>query len=146
MTARTAPAPTDPCWPRSDEDLYVAVTKAWCRTLTGEERRKWPLSPYVFGRSFARSVAESRVEGLQVASACARLARKHAGQQERGESFTLEPTPREALDWAAAWWYALDALDGLGVHYVELGGGTIEFVSISYRNDRPDVKGPSRNG
>lgn len=143
MTARTAPASTDPRWPRSDEELYVAVTKAWCRTLTREERRKWPLSPYVFGRGFARSVAESQVDSLQVASACARLARKHTGQQERGESLALEPTPQEALDWAAAWWYALDAPDGLGVHYVELGGGTLEFVSISYRNDRPDAEGPS---
>jgi hypothetical protein len=144
MTAHTESASNDPRWPRSDEDLYVAVTKAWCRTLTGGERRKWPLSPYVFGRGFVRSVAESRANGLQVALACARLARRHTGQRERGQSVTLEPAPRDALDWAAAWWYALDVPDGLGVHYVELGGGTIEFISVSYRNDRPDAEGPSR--
>lgn len=97
MTARTAPASTDPRRPRSDEELYAAVIKAWCRTLTREESRRWPLSPYVFGRGFVRSIARSRVDGLQVAWACARLARKHAGQQERGEPFALEPTPREAL-------------------------------------------------
>lgn len=121
--------------------MYVAVTRAWFRMLTHDERRKWPLSPYFFGRGFVRSIARSRVDGLQVALACARLARKHTGQQERGESFTLEATPRDALDWAAAWWYALEAPDGLGVHYIELGGGTLEFVSVSYRSDHPDAEG-----
>lgn len=108
--------------------------------FTHEERRKYPLAPYVFGRPFVRSITEAPV-GLKVASVCARIARRHTGQQERGESLTLEHPPHEALDWAAAWWYALDELDGLGVHYVELGGGTLEFVSISRRDDRLDAEG-----
>jgi hypothetical protein len=53
----------------------------------------------------------------------------------------LKHTPHEALDPAAAWWRALVGPDGLGVHYVELGGGTLEFLSVARRNDRPDAGG-----
>jgi hypothetical protein len=51
----------------------------------------------------------------------------------------LDHPPHEALDRAAAWWRALEGLDGLGVHYVELGGGTLEFLSVAHRNDRPSA-------
>lgn len=123
---------------QGEEDLYVAVTRAWCRMLSREERRKRPLGPYVFGCGFVRSVAVVPVDQLLVASVCARLACRYTWPRDVGESLPLERPPSEALDRAAAWWRAFERPDGLGLHYVELGGGTLEFLSVARRNDRPD--------
>ena len=126
-------------WPQSDEDMYLAVTRAWCRMLSREERRKRPLGPHVFGGGFARSVANAPIDGLLVASICAQLACRHMWQRGAGESLPLDRPPHEALDPAAAWWRALERSDGIGVHYAELGGGTLEFLSVARQNDRPDL-------
>ncbi len=40
--------------------------------------------------------------------------------------------------------YILEAPDAIGLHYVELGSDTLEFVSISRQNDGPDAEGSSR--
>jgi hypothetical protein len=122
--------------------MYVAVGLAWCRLLTREQRRKRPLGPFVLGRDFARSVADSRLDGLAVASVCARLACRHTWQRDAGEALPISAPPRDALDPAAAWWRPLGSLDGPGVHYVELGTGTVEFLTIAHRNDRPDLRLP----
>jgi hypothetical protein len=116
--------------------MHVAVTVAWFRTLSRDERRKRPLCPYVFGRGFASSLADAPLDGLLVAAVCARLACRHTWQRDEAESLPLERPPHEALDPAAAWWRALDGSSGLGVHYVELGGSTLEFLSIARRDDR----------
>jgi hypothetical protein len=60
--------------------------------------------------------------------------------RDGGELLPLDYPPREALDPAAAWWYAFEESDGLGVHYVELGGGTLEFLSVARRHDQPDFR------
>ena len=127
-------------WSGSDEDMYVAVARAWCRMFSREERRKYPLRPYVLGRGFAKSAADAPIDGLRVASVCARLACRHMHQRGRGESSSLKRLPHHALDPAVAWWCALDEPDGLGLHYVELGGGTLEFLSVAHRHDRPDTE------
>ena len=116
--------------------MYLVIASVWCRALTRTERRKHPLGPYVLGSGFAGSVAGALIDGLQVASVCARLACRHV--QDRGESLPLEHPPEDALDPATAWWCPVDEPDGLGVHYVELGGGTLEFLSVGYRADRPN--------
>lgn len=117
--------------------MYVAVTRAWTRTLSREERRKRPLCPYVFGRGFATSMARAAIDERLVASLCARLACQHRWQRYGGESLPLECPPHDALDPAAAWWRAFEGSGGLGVHYVELGGGTLEFLSVARQADRP---------
>ena|SRR6202035_5543668 len=132
-------APLDPDWPRSDEDMYLAVTTAWCRMFSRTERRKHPLRPYVLGRDFARSVAGVPVDGLYVATVCARLACRR--MQGRGVSWPLEHSPQEALDPAAAWWYGMEEPEGFGVHHAELGGGTLEFLLVAHRNERPNLEG-----
>ena len=126
--------------PLSDRDIYVAVTLAWYRLFAREERRRHPLGPYVLGGGFTRSVAAVPVDVALVASACARIACRHPSQ-ERGELLPVALEPHEAFDPAVAWWRELEATDGLGVHYVELGGGILEFLMIGVRDDRPDIEG-----
>lgn len=121
--------------------MYVAVTRAWARTFSAQERRKRPLRPYVFSPDFASSVAHAPVNKLLVVSLCARLACGHAWQRGVGPSLPLDQPPQDALDRAASWWRALERTSGLGVHYAELGGGTLEFLSIGHQNDRPYLGG-----
>jgi hypothetical protein len=130
-------APHSPPPPQPDESMYLAVTREWCRALSYEERRKHPMGPYVLGRNFARSVAQAAVDRQHVAHICARLACRHI--RDRAESWPLAHLPQEALDPAVAWWCAIEEPASLGVHYVELGGGTLEFLSVADQNDRPDV-------
>lgn len=129
----------DKRWPQSDEDMYLAVTKAWCRMFLRTERRKHPLGPYVFGEGFIRSVVGAPIDALRVAAVCARVACLYVHGDR--ESWPVEFLPREALDPAAAWWCAIEEPDGLGVHHVELSGGTLEFLSVAYFDDRPNPKG-----
>jgi hypothetical protein len=128
----------DTRWPHSDEDIYLAITTAWCRMFMRAERRKHPLGPYVLGESFTRSVARAPIDSLRVAAVCARVACLHLHGDR--ESWSVDLSPQEALDPAAAWWCAIEEPDGLGVHHVELGGGTLEFLSVAYFDDRPKLK------
>jgi hypothetical protein len=141
MSAGIAQSSSGAGWPLSDRYMYVAVTAAWCRLFSRDDRRKHPLGPYVLGRGFGRSVASAPIEGVLVAYVCARIAYRHTLQQDRGELLSIELSPREALDPAAAWWRELERSGGLGVHYVELGGGTLEFLSVAHRDDPPYIGG-----
>ena len=118
--------------------MYVAVTVAWYQAYSWEDRRRHPLGPYVLGRLFARYAASVSVDVGVIASVCAQLARRH--QTQRGELIPMALQPRQALDPASAWWHELPGTDGLGVHYVELGGGTLEFLSVAYKDERPIVE------
>lgn len=116
--------------------MYLAVTSAWCRMFSQVERRKHPLAAYVFGHMFVRSVAAAHLDALLVASVCARLACRYAWQRDGGEPLPLEQPPQGALDPTAAWWLQLEDRSRLGLHYVELGGGTLEFAAISRMSRR----------
>jgi hypothetical protein len=128
----------------SDRDMYVAVTVAWYRFFSRAQRRQHPLRPYVFGNEFTRSVAAAEIDAVLVAHACAQIACRHGSQWGRGERLQPELEPREALDPAAAWWRGLDGADGMGVHYVELGGGTLEFLTVARKHNRPNIEGQRR--
>lgn len=119
--------------------MYVAVTEAWCRMFLRAERRKHPLGPYLLGQDFVRSAATAPLDARCVAAVCARVASRHTHGSR--ESWQVDLSPQEALDPAAAWWCAIEEPDGLGVHHVELGGGILEFLSVAYFNDRPNLKG-----
>lgn len=127
----------------SEEDMHVTVTRAWFRMFTPEERRRHPLRPHLFDRDFVRSILNTRVNILLVASVCARLACSHRLDEPGGDLLPLERSAKDAFDPLVAWWRAFEGIDGLGIHYVELGSGTVEFLSIGHRNDRPDADGSS---
>jgi hypothetical protein len=130
--------PHDVGWPRSEKDMYLAITEAWCQMFLRTERRKHPLGPYVLGSGFIRSVARASLDARLVAAVCARVASLHTHGDR--ESWPVDLLPQEALDPAAAWWCAIEEPDGLGVHHVELGGGTLEFLSVASFEDRPNLK------
>ena len=119
--------------------MYLAITTAWCRMFLRADRRKHPLGPYVIGEDFVRSVARAPLDARHVAAVCARIASRHTHGDR--ESWPVDLLPQEALDPAAAWWCAIEEPDGLGLHHVELGGGTLEFLSVSYFGDHPNLKG-----
>jgi hypothetical protein len=120
-----------------DEDMYVAVTRAWYRMLTHEERRRHPLRPYLFGSKFMRSILNSRADLLLTVTVCARLACSHTLDEFGSEPLPLERSPRGALDLLVAWWRSFEVSDGLGRHYIELGNGTLEFLAVAYLDNRP---------
>jgi hypothetical protein len=121
----------------SDEDMYVAVTRAWYRMLTREERRRHPLRPYLFGSQFMRSILGTRVDHSLTATVCARLACSHRLDELGGEMLPLECSAREALDPLVAWWRAFEGSNGLGLHYIELGNGILEFLVVAHLDNRP---------
>jgi hypothetical protein len=123
----------------SDEDIYVAITRAWCRMLSLGEHRKYPLNPYALGPRFATSVADAPIDWALLASVCARVACRHMWQPVGGELLSLEHTPHKGLDPLVVWWFGVGEFDGLGVHYAELGSGTLEFLSVAQKDNRPGV-------
>jgi hypothetical protein len=125
--------------PQSDEDMYLAVTLAWCRMFLRTERRKYPLGPYVLGEDFIRSVVMAPLDAHRVAAVCARIASLHTYGDR--ESWPVDTWPHEELDSTAAWWCAIEEPDGLGVHHVEICDGTLEFLSVAYYDDRPGTTG-----
>jgi hypothetical protein len=124
---------------RTEEDLYAEVTRAWCRMLSRERRRKRPLRRYVFGPDFALSVLTGGTTAYarQVASVCALLACRYPWPNAGAESSPQEHSPSEGLDPALTWWRPLESHDRLGLHYWELGNGTIEFISVGLRANHP---------
>lgn len=139
MSADAGPPSRLPKIRHPDEDMYMAITKAWLRMLTRGERRQHPLRPYVLARGFGRTVADQRVDRMLVAAYCARLACSPSWDELGGDVLPLEEPAREALDPLAARWQAFGESYGLGVHYFELGCGTIEFLSVARRADRPRI-------
>ena len=117
--------------------MYVAITRVWCRLGSPAERRVHPLGPYVLGGGFVRSFADCSVDGLVVAMVCAKLASGYPWRRNRDEPMPLPGRPLAAFDALSAWWRALEGNGGLGVHYDELTGGTLEFLFVAGREERP---------
>ena len=120
-----------------EEAMYVAITRVWCRLGSPAERRVHPLGPYVLGGGFVRSFADCSVDGLVVAMVCAKLASGYPWRRNRDEPMPLPGRPLASFDALSAWWRALEEDGGLGVHYDELTGGTLEFLFVGARGERP---------
>jgi hypothetical protein len=124
-------------WHPSEEAMYLAVTLAWFGLVDREQRRQHPLEPYVFGWRFVRSVISGPVEPRVVALACAKLACRYPGEKGAAEPMPLPSPPAAAGDPLSTWWRACEGPDELGVHYDELVGGTLEFLSVGSWRERP---------
>jgi RHS repeat-associated protein len=70
-------------WSGSEEAMYVAITRAWCRLGSREERRVHPLD-YVLGAGFVGSVARAPVDWRLVAVVCAKLASRYPWERDSG--------------------------------------------------------------
>ena len=58
-----------------EEELYVAMTRAWCRAFSRPQRRESPLRRHVFGPLFAERVVRGRgnIDAGRVAAVCAEI-------------------------------------------------------------------------
>jgi hypothetical protein len=102
-----------------------------------EERRKHPLEPYVFGQRFVWSVVGGPVEASVVALTCAKLACRYPWERSEAEPMPLPGPPAAEGDPLSTWWRAFGESDDLGVHYDELAGGVLEFLSVGTWKQRP---------
>jgi hypothetical protein len=116
--------------------MYVAITRAWCRLGSREERRVHPLD-YVLGAGFVGSVAQAPVDWRLVAVVCAKLASRYPWERDSGEPMPLSGPPVAPGDPLSRWWRALEGHGGVGVHYDELSGGTLEFLSVGEWEEQP---------
>lgn len=122
---------------RSEEGMYVAVTRAWFLLVSWEQRVNHPLEPYVFGPHFVQSVVDSTVDAGQVAMVCAKLACRYPWERGTSEPAPLPAGPFWPAELLSTWWRAMGHPDGLGVHYDELASGVFEFLSIGSHMERP---------
>jgi hypothetical protein len=125
-----------------ERDLYVEITIAWYQRRPHELHIDRALRPYVLGTGFANSVRDSppRVDLEHVAAICALLVCSQPwqldGLQKVVDTQSIGRAPKDELDPICAWWYPLDKPCVLGVHYWELGSGTVELRRLS-RFDKP---------
>jgi hypothetical protein len=120
-----------------EEDVYVTVAEIRCATRTRDEQRQDPLRSFVLGECFAGSLARSPVEMRHAAYTILLIASGHPSVT--GGSVP-QPLPTGGSDgqlWAA-WWRQLIGADGLGIHYIELGNGTLEFLTVAERDQQPN--------
>jgi hypothetical protein len=124
-------------WPSSDEAMYAAVARAWCRLADPRERLESPLGQYVLSPGFVHSVAGAPVDGWLVAELCARLVRQDPLKRCYRNSSPLTQASLAEDDPFATWWCALQGPGGLGVHYDERAYGSLVFLSVAARDDVP---------
>jgi hypothetical protein len=122
----------------SDEAMYVAVTRAWCRLVSPLARRKHPLGPYAFGQGFLRSIGDAQADVWLVASVCAELACNYPWERDSGEPLPLTGPPAEPADPLSTWWRAVGEPNGLGIYYDELAAGVLEFLRVERRRGPPE--------
>jgi hypothetical protein len=124
--------------PYSDEELYLAVTRAWCRLPSRQIRRERTLREYIFGWRFVTSVERTPVDVKSIIRAVLQIVSRSPVPNDGAVSLALPPDKRGVLDASAAWWHPIHGADDLGVHYVELQNGTLALLAVASRADQPD--------
>ncbi|MFZ2112699.1 MAG: hypothetical protein WAU77_03070 [Solirubrobacteraceae bacterium] len=121
-----------------NEDVCVTVMEIRCATRTLDEQRQEPLRSFVLDERFAGSLARSPVEMRHVAYTILLIASDHPSLT--GGSVPLPPArhARGGLQPSAAWWRRLVGANGMGLHYIELRNGTIEFLTVAEQHEQPD--------
>lgn len=121
-----------------NDDVCVTVMEIRCVTRTLDEQRHGPLRSFVLDERFAGSLARSPVEMRHVAYTILLIASGYPSLTGGSVPLPLISRARGALQPWAAWWRGLVGAGGLGIHYVELGNGTLEFLSVAEQHERPD--------
>lgn len=103
MSAEPSQPPPNLHGPYTDEDLHVAVTRAWCRLPSRRVRREHPMRGYVFGWHFPASLARAPVESAAVVQAVLRVVCHRSTPSGRSVSLPVADTPPGLLDAARAW-------------------------------------------
>ena len=125
--------------PYTEEQLYVAVTRAWCKLPSRQLRRERPMRGYVCGWHFVSSVERSPVNLDAVIRAVFEIVSPTPSAiNDDSSSLTLRIEKDGPLDPVAAWWRPIDEPEGLGIHYVELSNGTIALLTLAPHDHQPD--------
>lgn len=121
-----------------NEDVYVTVMEIRCATRTLDEQRHEPLRSFVLDERFAGSLARTPLEMRHVAYTILLIASGHPSLTGGSVPLPLTGRARGAFQPWAAWWRGLIGTDGFGIHYVELGNGTLEFLAVAEQHEQPD--------
>lgn len=126
--------------PYSEEDLYVAVTRAWCRLPSRQIRRERPVREYVFGWRFVSSVERLPTDVKSIIRAVLQIVTRSPSPNDSAIAMPLETEADGQMDAVAAWWHLIEATDDLGVHYVERTNGTLALLTVAGQDEQPDPR------
>jgi|SRR5215831_3175580 len=125
--------------PYSEEQLYVVVTRTWCKLASRQSRRERPVRGYVFGWHFVTSIERSPVNVHDVLRTVFEIVSPTSAAVNDGAiALTLRAEKDGPLDPVAAWWRPIREPEGFGVHYVELSNGTVAVLTLAPRDHQPD--------
>jgi hypothetical protein len=125
--------------PYTEQDIYLAVTRAWSGIPNRHTRRERPMRGFVLGWHFVSSVERLPVDLKNVISAILSIVSPLPSAENDGATaLPLRSEKQGPLDPVTAWWMAIENSDGLGVHYVELSRATVVLLTVARQEDQPD--------
>lgn len=126
--------------------LYVEITMAWYQRQPHGLGVDRAFRPYIVGAGFVNSVrdSEAQVELGHVAAVCALLISSQPwqldGLRKILDTQNIGRVPKTGLDPLCAWWHPLGEPYILGIHYWELGSGTVELRRLSRFEKPPPIQ------
>jgi hypothetical protein len=125
--------------PYTEQELYVAVVRAWSGIPNRHTRRERPMRMFVFGWHFLHSVERLTVDLKNVVSAVVKIVSPRPSAENEGAiALPLRSEKQGPLDAVTAWWQPIEDSDGRGVHYVELSNATVVLLTVAAQDDQPD--------
>jgi hypothetical protein len=126
---------------RSDADVYAGIVLAWWGMYRQGEHLEHPMSPYVIGPGFARTVwSRVATDRGRIFVACARIVSVEKWRLADARRLAVECLFTEALDPASVWWLPIDESSGVGVHFWRLVNRTIELRSVGALHAPPELQ------
>lgn len=129
-----------------ERDLYVEIIMSWYQMQPHGLGIDHAFRPYVLGAGFASSVrdSEAHVKLEHVGAMCALVVSSQPwqlnGLRKILDTQNIGRIPKTGLDPLCAWWYPLGKPYILGIHYWELGNGTVELRRLSRFEKPPPIQ------
>lgn len=125
--------------PYTEQDLYVAIVRAWTGIPSRHTRRERPMRMFVLGWHFVSSVERQAVDLKNVVSAVVKIVSPRPSAENEGAiALPLRSEKQGPLDAVTAWWQPIEGSDERGVHYVELSNATVVLLTVAAQDDQPD--------
>lgn len=125
--------------PYTEEALYLAVTRSWCRLPSRQVRRERTLREYIFGWHFVTSVERVPVDVKAIIGVILQIVTRSSSPHDGALSLPVRTEKQGPLgDAVAAWWHLIPGQDELGVHYVELIDGVLGLLTVGSLDHQPD--------
>lgn len=126
--------------PYTEQDLYVAIVRAWSVIPNRHIRRERPMRMFVLGWHFVSSVERQTVDLKNVVATVVKIVSPRPSAENEGAiALPLRSEKQGPLDAVTVWWHPIEDSDGRGVHYVELSGNaTVVLLTVAVLDDQPD--------